>query len=34
MAIVPSVEKFLARANAAYAVFPHPAAYGAQEKAA
>lgn len=34
MSVSPSVQEFLRRANVAYAVFPHPAAYTAQEEAA
>jgi Ala-tRNA(Pro) deacylase len=34
MAVVPSVQELLRRANIAYAVFPHARAYTAQEEAA
>lgn len=34
MAIAPSVQEFLRCANVAYAVVPHPAAFGAREEAA
>src|SRR5437773_6958601 len=34
MAVVPTVQEFLRRANVAYTVFPHPPAYTAQEEAA
>jgi Ala-tRNA(Pro) deacylase len=34
MAVAPSVQEFLRRANVAYTVFPHPPAYTAQEEAA
>jgi Ala-tRNA(Pro) deacylase len=34
MAVVPSVQELLRRANVAYAVFPHARAYTAQEEAA
>jgi Ala-tRNA(Pro) deacylase len=34
MAVTPAVQEFLRRANVAYSVFPHVAAYTAQEEAA
>ena len=34
MAVVPTVQEFLRRANVPYAVFPHARAYTAQEEAA
>jgi Ala-tRNA(Pro) deacylase len=34
MAVVPTVQEFLRRANVAYTVFPHAPAYTAQEEAA
>ena len=34
MAVVPTVQEFLRRANVPYTVFPHPRAYTAQEEAA
>lgn len=34
MAVVPTVQEFLRRANVAYTVVPHPPAYTAQEEAA
>lgn len=34
MAVSPSVQEFLRRANVAYSVVPHPPAYTAQEEAA
>jgi Ala-tRNA(Pro) deacylase len=34
MAVTPSVQEFLRRANVAYSVLPHPRAYTAQEEAA
>ena len=34
MAVVPTVQEFLRRANVAYSVFPHQPAFSAQEEAA
>jgi Ala-tRNA(Pro) deacylase len=34
MAVVPTLQEYLRRSNVAYTVFPHPAAFTAQEEAA